>query len=113
MSESGLRNPDAAVRGVGAAALALEALVLLLSIQPILQLGESRRGMAVSAVIGFVVAAVVLAALLRHRWAWYGGTVLQVALLAAGFLHWSLAVLALIFGLVWAFVLYMRRRILG
>jgi hypothetical protein len=113
MSESGLRNPDAAVRGVGAAALALEALVLLLAIQPILQLGGSRRGMAVGAVIGFVVAAVVLAALLRRRWAWYGGTVLQFALLAAGFLHWSLAVLGLIFGLVWAFVLYIRQKILG
>ncbi len=35
----GLRNPQAAVRGLGAGTLALEAIVLLLAIQPIRIIG--------------------------------------------------------------------------
>jgi hypothetical protein len=39
--------------------------------------------------------------------------VVPVALLAGGFLHWSLAVLGIVFGLVWGYVLYVRRSVLG
>ena len=44
----------------------------------------------------------VLAGMMRRPWAWYAGTVLQGLLLLAGLLHWSLFVLGVIFGLVWA-----------
>lgn len=110
---SGLRNPDAAVRGVGTAALALEALVLLLAIQPIRLLGGNLGAPAIATVVGLAVVAVVLAGSLRRGWAWPAGTVLQVVLLAAGLLHWSLAVLGVVFGLVWIYVLWVRRRVLG
>ena len=39
--ESGLRNPPAAVRGTGAAALGIEGLVLLLAIVPLRVLGNA------------------------------------------------------------------------
>ncbi|HET6211507.1 MAG TPA: DUF4233 domain-containing protein [Micromonosporaceae bacterium] len=110
---SGLRNPQAAVRGVGAAALGGEALVLLLAIQPIRVLGGHLSGVAVGVVVALAVTAVVLAGRLRRDWAWYAGTGLQLAVLAAGLLHWSLAVLGVIFGVVWGYVLYVRRRILA
>jgi hypothetical protein len=51
--------------------------------------------------------------MMRRRWAWAAGTVLQALLLAAGLLHWSLAVLGLIFGAAWAYAAYVRRTILG
>ena len=38
---------------------------------------------------------------------------LQGLLLLAGFLHWSLGVLGVIFALVWVYVLHVRRTILG
>ena len=41
---SGLRNPEAAVRGLGAGTLVLEAIVLLLAIQPIRILGGHLSG---------------------------------------------------------------------
>ena len=64
--------------------------------------------------MGLVAAlAVVLAGLLRRPWAWWAGAGLQALLLAAGVLHWSLATLGVLFGLVWAYVLYVRRRVLG
>lgn len=114
MSEpSGLRNPDAAVRGVGAATLAVEALVLLLAIQPIRMLAGDLDGPAIAAAVGLAVLAVMLAGFLRRGWAWPAGGALQLVLLAAGLLHWSLAVLGLVFGLVWVYVLHVRRRVLG
>jgi hypothetical protein len=110
---SGLRNPAAAVRGLGAGALVIEAIVLLLGIQPIRMLGGDLTGAAIAATVGLALGAVVLAALIRHRWAWYAATALQALLLLAGFLHWSLAAIGVVFSLAWAYVLYVRRSILG
>lgn len=110
---SGLPDPRAAVRGVGVATLALEAVALLLAIQPIRMLGGRFTGAAVAVVVGLAAVAAVLAALLRFGWAWWAAVALQAAVLLAGLLHWSLAVLGFVFGLVWAFVLYVRRRVLA
>jgi hypothetical protein len=110
---SGLRNPQAAVRGLGAGTLALEAIVLLLAIQPIRIMGGHLNGWGVGAVIALAVLAAVLAGMMNRRWAWAAGAVLQVLLLAAGLLHWSLAVLGLIFGAAWAYAFYVRRTILS
>ncbi|MFG1955897.1 DUF4233 domain-containing protein [Micromonospora sp. NPDC048830] len=110
---SGLRNPAGAVRGLGAGTLALEALVLLLAIQPIRLVGGELGGAAIAAIVTLAVAAVVLAGMMRRPWAWHAGTVLQGALLLSGLLHWSLFALGVIFSLVWAYALHVRRVILG
>jgi hypothetical protein len=110
---SGLRDPEAAVRGVGAGALAIEALVLLLAIVPMTKLAGHRAGPAVGAAVAVAVLCAVLAGLLRHRWAWYAGIGLQVALFACGLLHVALAILGLLFGAVWGYVLSVRRSVLG
>lgn len=110
---SGLRNPERAVRGLGAAVLALEALVLLLAIQPIRVLGGQLSGAAIGLIVALAVLAVLLAGMTGRRWAWHGGTALQVLLLFGGFLHPSLLVLGVMFGLVWAYALHVRRVILG
>ncbi|MCG5436780.1 DUF4233 domain-containing protein [Micromonospora foliorum] len=110
---SGLRNPERAVRGLGAGTLSLEALVLLLAIQPIRVVGGDLGGAAIGAVVALAVAAVVLAGMMRRPWAWNAGTVLQGLLLLGGLLHWSLLGLGIIFALVWAYALHVRRVILG
>jgi hypothetical protein len=110
---SGLRNPTAAVRGVAAGALAAEALVLLLAIAPMRMLGVRHGGAAIAVIAGLAVLCVLLAGMLRHRWAWAAGTVLQVALIACGFFHLALAVLGVLFLLVWLYVLNVRRTVLG
>ncbi|GLW35480.1 DUF4233 domain-containing protein [Actinoplanes regularis] len=110
---SGLRNPEAAVRGLGAGTLVLEAIVLLLAIQPIRILGGDLGTWGITLVIVLAVMAAVLAGCMRRRWAWGAGTALQVLLLAGGLLHWSLAALGVIFGLAWAYAMYVRRSILG
>ncbi len=110
---SGLRNPRAAVRGLGAGTLVLEAIVLLLAIQPIRTVGGQLDGWGVAAVVALAVIAVLLAGLMRQSWAWAAGSVLQVLLLASGLLHWSLAVLGFIFGAAWFYASHVRRTILG
>ncbi|WP_250035898.1 DUF4233 domain-containing protein [Paractinoplanes maris] len=110
---SGLRNPQAAVRGLGAGTLVLEAIVLLLAIQPIRIMGGDLSGWGLASVITLAVLAALLAGLMRRSWAWTAGTVLQVLLLASGLFHWSLAALGLIFGGAWVYALHVRRSILG
>jgi hypothetical protein len=105
---SGLRNPIAAARGVAAAGLVVEALVLLLAIVPLAKLaGPAARG-GIWLVVAMAVLAVVFAGLLRYGWAWWAALAIPVGLLAGGFYHWSLAVLGVIFGLLWGYVLNVR-----
>jgi hypothetical protein len=110
---SGLRNPPAAVRGFGAAALFIEALVLLLAIAPLARLGGPYRGVAIVVVILLAAVAVVFARMLSRSWVWYAAGGIQVALIAASLLHWSLGVIGVLFGLVWLYVLYIRRTVLS
>ncbi|MGW4461414.1 DUF4233 domain-containing protein [Micromonospora sp. NPDC004704] len=110
---SGLRNPVRAVRGLGAGTLVIEMLVLLLAIQPIRIVGGDLSGTAIWTIVALAVVAVLLSGMLARAWAWHAATVLQGLLLLSSFLHWSLGVLGLIFALVWAYVLHVRRTILG
>lgn len=111
---SGLRNPTAAVRGVGAAALATEALVLLLAIQPIRVLGGHLTGPAVGTILALVVVCALLCGLLRRPWSWYAAAVPQLVLIGVGFVfHLALTVLGVVFGLVWLYVLNVRRTVLS
>jgi len=111
---SGLRDPVAAVRGVGAGTLVVEAIVLLLAIQPMRVLGVRLTGTAIAVIISLAVVCLLLSGLLRRPWAWLAGLVPQAALIVAGAVfHGSLTVLGLIFGLAWAYVLHVRRSVLA
>lgn len=107
---SGLRNPAAAVRGVGAVTLVLEAIVLLLALAPLAVLtGLSPARVAV--LLALAAACLVLVGLLRFGWAWYAAAALQVAVIATGAFQWSLAVLGVVFLLIWAYVVRLRRTV--
>jgi hypothetical protein len=111
---SGLRNPAAAVRGAGAGALAGEGLTMLLAIVPVRVLGGHLTGLAIAFVVAMAVICFGLASMLRRPWAWYAGSVVQVILFASGFVfHPSLAALGVLFGLLWLYILHVRRTVLG
>jgi hypothetical protein len=110
---SGLRNPAAAIRGLGAGTLVMEGIVLLLAIQPIRLLGGRLSGWGIGVVVALAVVAFLLSGMMRRRWAWHAGTAVQAALVLAGLLHWSLGALGLIFAAVWAYASHVRRTILG
>lgn len=111
MTRSGLRNPGAAVRGAGAVTLAAMALVLLLAIVPFIKTDAGAAAVATVVVLALV--AVVLCGLLGRAWAWYAAMCVPLALVAAGFLDGALAVLGVLFGLVWAYILTVRHAVLG
>jgi hypothetical protein len=110
---SGLRNPTAAVRGVGAGTLAAEGLVLLMALIPLRVLGAT-GGWGTAAVALLAVASFVGAGLLRRPWAWWAGSALQLVVIASGFfLHGALIAVGVLFGLVWLYVLRVRATVLG
>ena len=110
---SGLRNPQAAVRGVGAGGLCIEALVLLLAIIPLHVLGVRHAGLAMGCVAALAGLCIVLAGLLRFAWAWWAGVAIQVLLIACGYFHVALTVAGVLFLLLWFYVLSVRRTVLG
>lgn len=110
---SGLRNPGAAVRGVGAGTLGLEFVVLLLAIQPLRMLVSGGSGAAVGLAAGLALGCLIAAGLLRYGWAWPAVAIFQVIIIATGVVHWMLGAVGVIFLLVWVYVLTVRRTILG
>ncbi len=109
---SGLRNPARAARSVGASSLSAEALTLLLAIVPLARVGARLTGAAIALVVLLAVTCVVLVGLLRYRWAWYAALAPQVALIACGWFNGALAVLGVLFLVLWLFVLSVRRTVL-
>lgn len=110
---SGLRNPTAAVRGIGMATLLLETLVLLLALQPMRQLSAVPDSVALTVVGVLAVSAAAAAGTLRHAWGWKLAIGVQLAIMAAGFIHLALLVLGLVFLGIWVYVLRVRHTVLG
>jgi hypothetical protein len=109
----GLRNPGAAVRGVGAGTLIVEALVLLLALAPLKKLGTGGAMTGLWICLAFAVVAVLLCGLLKSSWAWWAGTLIPAGLFIGGlFSHWALFALGVLFGLVWAYVLNVRHSVM-
>jgi hypothetical protein len=109
---SGLRNPSRAMRGLGAMTLSMEALVLLLAILPLRMLQGGIPTAQLAVIIGGVIAAILLTGLLRKPIGWWLGLALQGALVGCVVLHWAIGVVGVTFGMIWIYVLYVRRQVL-
>jgi hypothetical protein len=96
---------------VGAAALCVEALLLLLAISPLTRVAGRSSTTAIWLVLALAGLAIVFAALLRHGWAWPAAMAIPLGLMIGGLLHWSLAGLGLLFGALWGYVLHVRRTV--
>jgi len=110
---SGLRDPARAVRSVAAAGLALEGLTVLLALAPIARLGGGLTPWRLAAVVFLAVLLIATSGLMRRRWAYTLGSVLQVAVIAAGLLTTAMFVVGTAFALVWLYVLWLRATLLG
>jgi len=99
------------MRGMASAVLALESVVLFLSTPVMIQVSGVDSAAAVTAGLGLAVLALVVCALLRYRWAYVAGSLVQVAAVALGFVVTTMFVLGLIFALLWAAALVLGRRV--
>jgi hypothetical protein len=104
---SGLRNPQAAVRGVAMGVLILEAITVLLAIAPI-DMMSGITGTQVAVLVGLAVACLLVCGLLRRPWGWHAGTALQVAITLTGFYQGAMFVLGAAFLLIWVYLLRLR-----
>lgn len=111
---SGLRNPRGAIRGLGSVTLIVEALALLLALAPMVKFGGVHRHAAFVLCLVLAVVTIALTGLLRASWAWWVGALVPLAMIVGGIAYnWGLLGLGIIFGLAWAYVLYVRRSVLS
>ena len=102
-------DPMRGLRGVFAATLTLEAIVVLLSLLVLSKFGAGATAPGVTVIVGLALAMIVAAGLQRRPWGLRLALALQVAMVACGFLVPVLGALGMLFGLVWAGLLLFRR----
>ena len=108
MSDEPQRSPK---RGMCAAILSLEAVVLGLTTPVMINLAHVRWQTAVWIGLGLCVACLVLAGLLRWEAAYAVGWVIQVAAIALGFVVPMMFALGAIFALLWGTAYFLGRKI--
>ncbi|MGE3284979.1 MAG: DUF4233 domain-containing protein [Pseudonocardia sp.] len=104
-------DPMKGIRGVFAATLVLEAIVVLLSLLVLSKFGEGATAGGVTAIVGLALAMIVASGLQRRSWGLTLALALQVAMIACGVLVPVLGVLGVLFGLVWIGLLLFRREV--
>jgi Protein of unknown function (DUF4233) len=103
-------DPMKGIRGVFAATLVLEAIVVLLALLVFARFGNGPTPLGVSIIVGLAVLMIVGSGLQRRPWGLTFALVLQAVTVVAGFLLTvPLGIVGLIFALVWGGLLLMRR----
>ncbi len=103
-------DPMKGIRGVFAAMLVLEAIVVLLALLVFARFGSGPATVGVAVIVGLALLMVVGSGLQRRPWGLWLALALQVATIVAGFvLVTPLGVVGVVFALVWVGLLLMRR----
>jgi tetrahydromethanopterin S-methyltransferase subunit C len=103
--------PRSPRRGMCAAVLALEGIVLGLTTPVMVTLGDVPLGTALAIGLGLAAACLVLAGALRSEAAYGLGWVVQVAAVGLGFVVPVMFFLGAIFGLLWGCAYYLGKKI--
>jgi hypothetical protein len=106
-------DPMKGLRGVYAATLTLEAIVVALSLLVLSKFGEGATPFGVTVISALAVAMIVAAGLQRRPWGLWLALGLQAVMIACGLLVAALGVLGVVFALVWAGILLLRRDLMG
>jgi hypothetical protein len=102
-------DPLKGLRGVYAALLVLEAIVVGLALLVLPKFGAGATPLGITLIGGVAVLMIVAAGLQRRPWGLGLALALQVATVACGLLVPALAIMGLVFAAVWAGILLMRR----
>jgi hypothetical protein len=109
MTEPAARPPS--FRGVVAAALALEGVVVLLALPLVAKLGEGLATWQGVLVGALALALFVVTGFAGRPWAVPVALALQLVMIACWFAVTALGVLGVLFGLVWVCLLWFRRQV--
>ncbi|NMH96755.1 DUF4233 domain-containing protein [Pseudonocardia acidicola] len=102
-------DPMKGIRGVFAATLILESIVVLLALLVLPKFGDGATAAGVTAMLGLAIAMIVAAGLQRRPWGLGLALVLQAVMIACGVFVLALGIMGLVFALVWGGLLLMRR----
>ena len=89
-------------RGMCAAVLSLEAITLGLTTPVMITIAGVATGTALTVGVGLVVVCLLLAGMLRSKWAYLAGYVVQVAAIGLGFVVPVMFALGVVFAALWA-----------
>ena len=106
-------DPMKGLRGVYAATLTLEAIVVALALLVLPKFGEGATPFGVTMITALAVAMVVAAGLQRRAWGLWVALGLQAVMILCGLLVPALGVMGVVFALVWAGILLLRRDLMG
>lgn len=98
-------------RGMCAAIVSMEGLAVALAAPVMISIGGVSAGLALPLGLGFFVACILVAGLLRRPWAYWVGWVLQVVAIAMGFLIPVMFVVGVIFAVLWGMADILGRKI--
>jgi hypothetical protein len=104
-------DPWKGLRGVMAGTLVLEAIVVLLALPIVADLGGGVTWLSGTYLVGLAVLMVLGAGLQGRSWALAFNLGLQVLVLIGGFFHLSILIIGVLFLLVWGFVLMLRNEV--
>ena len=104
---------ERAVRGAFAATLCLEALTVLFVPRAIAKVGPALTPLRLTLLLVLAAALLVTAFVQNRRVGLPIGTALQVGLLATGLLQPTMVILAVVYGLVWWYLIRLRRTVLA
>lgn len=109
-----VKDPMKGLKGVMAGAMCMEAITFYLVLTVILRVDNGAYWTTGNWVFVTVLAtAMLLMAFLQSRpWAIKGNIALQVVALAGFIVHPSMGITAIIFGLVWWYILHLRRNLI-
>jgi len=98
-------------RGMCAAILSLEAITLGLTTPVMVAVADVELSTALVVGLGLTVACLLLAGLLRHRWAYAAGWAIQVAAIGLGFVIPLMFFLGAVFALLWGMAVFLGDKI--
>lgn len=102
---------DATLRRMCAAMLLLQAIVVGLATPVLIHVSDVDRNTALICGLGIAGLCVVVSGLLRMRWAYWLGHLLQIATIALGFFEPSMFAVGGLFALLWITAYLLGRRI--
>lgn len=103
-------DPMKGIRGVFAAVQVLEAIVVLLALLVFVRFGSGPPALGIAVIVALAVLMIVGSGVQRRSWGLGFALAVQLATIVAGFvLVTPLGVVGVIFALVWAALLLMRR----
>ena len=105
-------DPWRSFRGVMAATLLLEAIVVLLALPAVATVGGGLTAFSTAYLIGFAVLLVLMAGVQGRPWAIWANVAVQAVLIAGWAIYPGVGFIGIVFAVVWLIIVYLRAEVL-